>query len=355
MVEAYFEDLKQCDPREPIYLFDLGAGMGRLGYLILKQLMPQFEICYVMTDIVEQNIQFWQKHPQLQEFIEKGILDFAYYHHAQKDPIQLINRGITLEQTRNPVVVIATYFFDTVPHDLFRVQDGQLQEGRITLYIPPEIPDEMDPKWVKEMMHEYTYVPIEKPEGYYSRLPQLNAILKTYTETLENAPFLFPIGSFETIQYFSNLSNDRLLILAGDQGVCTKEQVQKWGEPTINRHASFSFGVNFHALGQFIENRGGFALNTSFTNGMFNSVCYVIGGERHLYRSTVSMFHNRFETLESVDYMVLTHLQSEQINAHTLSQLLILIKLGQYDAATLYTFINAISQKIIRATSEEIQ
>lgn len=32
-----------------------------------------------MTDFTKQNFKFWTKHPSLQKFIQRGILDFAIY------------------------------------------------------------------------------------------------------------------------------------------------------------------------------------------------------------------------------------------------------------------------------------
>ena len=134
------------DPSEPIYILDLGAGTGRFGFLFIKYFVDlmarlphlNIKIRYVMTDIALSNINFWRSHPFLQSMIKEGFLDFAYYHHDEESkPLELIVSGEILspDALRNPLVVIANYFFDTIPQDLFVVREGQVMEGRITLSV----------------------------------------------------------------------------------------------------------------------------------------------------------------------------------------------------------------------------
>lgn len=72
---------------DTVYILELGAGHGRLAFHILQHLEKLIALsderippyCYILSDIVENNLNFFQRHPQLQHFIKKGILDFAYY------------------------------------------------------------------------------------------------------------------------------------------------------------------------------------------------------------------------------------------------------------------------------------
>ena len=85
--------------KEPIYIVEVGAGHGKLGFLILnhladlKEFMPE-GICscssfhyigvekpfvYVITDFTSNIVEFCQKHKRMQEHITEGVVDFAIF------------------------------------------------------------------------------------------------------------------------------------------------------------------------------------------------------------------------------------------------------------------------------------
>ena len=43
---------------------------------------------------------------------------------------------LSAETVKKPLIVIATYFFDSIPHEVFYVEDGQLHECMVTLSRP---------------------------------------------------------------------------------------------------------------------------------------------------------------------------------------------------------------------------
>ena len=92
----------------------------------------ELKIRYVMTDIARSNIEYWMNHPFLQGFIKDGVLDFACYYHAERNPsLQLMYSGTALnpENVRNPLIVIGNYFFDTIPQDLFNAKEANSTKG----------------------------------------------------------------------------------------------------------------------------------------------------------------------------------------------------------------------------------
>ena len=82
------DDNQQADPSEPVYIIEFGAGIGKLGYLIIKELLNKRaffpEMCgdnipfrYVLTDCASKTIDFWNNHPQFQPLFEMGVLETA--------------------------------------------------------------------------------------------------------------------------------------------------------------------------------------------------------------------------------------------------------------------------------------
>lgn len=80
--------------REPVYILELGAGHGKLGYLIVECLLRYraffphtshaFPFKYIISDAVFSLPAIWSQHPSLKEFVELGVIDFAHFD-AEKD------------------------------------------------------------------------------------------------------------------------------------------------------------------------------------------------------------------------------------------------------------------------------
>ncbi|MEI8366339.1 MAG: hypothetical protein WCF65_07960 [Parachlamydiaceae bacterium] len=355
------------DLEHPVYLMDLGAGTGRLAYFFLRELfqlldtssLPKIKLCYVMTDIAPSNLTFWQEHPYLKPYFEGGVLDCAYYYHAQRDPIYLVHRQETLSKKTliNPLVLICNYFFDTIPQDLFRVKDGHVEEGRITLFVKGNEAALPTPLLINQLKYRYAYHPISQTQPYYE-IPEWNALLKEYDQRFEASPFLFPTGAFQSLRTFMELCQDRLLLIAGDRGVCTEEQIRQWGDPKLALHGSFSFPVNFHSISAFFhaeittQKRGGTAHLTSFPDPAFSILVSVIGKENSRFPETALAFHEHIDNFEPTDYFKLVSLTEEKWKDPPLEDILLLIKLGNWDASVLLTFFQSLL-KAIPAASEK--
>lgn len=336
----------------PLYIFDLGAGSGMFCYLFLKQLQglikglpfEKIKIVYVMTDIAEENISFWKQHPLLQPYIDADILDFAYYHSEMQQPIQLIRSGKVLakEKGANPLIIIANYFFDTIPQDLFLFKDGKVQEGRVTLTAPKN-----SSSLIEELQHQYDYFSIENSETYYSN-SKWNSFLHSYSKQVEGIPFLFPVGAFQTIDYFCSLSQENCLVLAGDQGFSTLNQVESWGEPKITRHATFSIPVSYYALSQYVKSLKGEGLLTSFPDPLFTVLAAVIGKSK--LPETQLAFREGIDAFEPKDYWtVVGGLFKPEIEL-SLEEILGVIKFGNFDPVNFNIFFQRILALLPKAS-----
>lgn len=371
VVLGYFRDClipearTPIDPSEPVYIFDLGAGTGRFGYLFVKMLhqiisalRKEIHFCYVMTDIAQANIDFWKAHPYLNEYIRQGFLDFALYKHDDDKPLQLLisKKEITSQFLKNPIVVIGNYFFDTIPQDLFKSERGQLLEGRIALSVKENEETERlspkDPNMINHLISRFDYVPIKDLEHYYPNRPDLIKILKHYANTFENIPFMFPEGAFKVINYFSLLSKERMLLLAGDQGRVTEKQLKEVSSVFLALHGSFSIAVNYHAIAMYMRNKGGASFLTTFSDPGLVVTASVLGGSSTSYLETKLAFQTHIDFFEPNDYYLLVNYSEKEWQYPNLDYILLLIKLGNWDPMNFNLFYERIRSELMTASDK---
>lgn len=250
--------------QHPFYILELGTGSGRFSFFVLKTLlelldslkMTDLRLCYVMSDVTRNNINYYEKHPALLPYIEKGLLDFAIYNMEIDKPITLLHQHIHLDSKtlQNPLIVFANYIFDTISHDAFTVHDKKLYELLISLKTPATNLKNNNPVNLAKMESVYHLREI-KPDYYPD--PILNEALMEYKNKLQESSFLFPIGSINAIKYLRKISNNKLFILSSDKGYNTVKALDYHGHPSLSFHGSFSLMVNFHALGHYFKNTGG--------------------------------------------------------------------------------------------------
>mgnify|MGYP001123375562 CR=1 FL=1 len=253
------------DQTKPFYIIELGTGSGQFSYYCLKSLqklqqqlhLDHIDICYVMTDFTEANLTFWLQHEALLPFVEKGLLDFATYNLEAPSTIQLHHKKINLDHTQatNPAILIANYIFDTVQHDIFRMKSGKLHETLVNVSCKPGNMHQGKPIELEHVLTHFNYRELTSTD-YYDN-PTLNQILEQYTQQLENGHFLFPVGAFKCIEYFEQIFNQGLMVLATDKAYTDLFELTDRKAPTITFHGSLSMTVNFHTIGKYCQLRHG--------------------------------------------------------------------------------------------------
>jgi len=154
LIFGFLKDLsRKGKTTETVYILELGAGHGRLGFHILhylEHLTAQEELtlplfCYVLSDIAEDNLLFFDKHPQLKKYIEKGMLDTTYFDAIGGKEIKLRHskKVISTHDLNQPLIAIANYFFDSIPNDLFHFKNNTLNTCSISLDSEND-PNDMD-------------------------------------------------------------------------------------------------------------------------------------------------------------------------------------------------------------------
>ena len=350
------------DPSQPLYIIELGSGSGRFAHHFLKKfldiyrrsILKNIPFTYVMTDFCENNVNFWREHQSLKPLVEEGVLDFALFDTECDEEIKLTQSGdvLTPGNVKNPVAVIANYFFDSLPQDAFFIHGGQLYEGLVTATSYQQEPDLDDPEILNRVEISYDRNPVEP---HYYENPNWNEILEYYEKRLNDTAFLFPCAALRCIENLSNLSDGRLLLISGDKGYSHEEDLLGRREPEITRHGSFSMMVNYHAIGQYVQKQGGQSLHTNQRHAHLNISAFLLGKHPGDYVETRQAYRQAIENCGPDDFYTLKKAIEHGYDSWTLEQLLAYIRLSGFDAKITLACYPALMDRIDHVSEPEKQ
>jgi tetratricopeptide (TPR) repeat protein len=261
------------DPNQPIYVLDIGAGAGRLGYYCLEGLraaeLGRVKVVYVFVDRVEANLSFWSAHAKLRPFIDTGDADVANYDVAVGGPLHLVHAGTDLRpgEVANPLVAVANYLFDVIPQDLFCNTPNGLEEELVEMYSDEEEYSD------SAELYDHIYLAARHAPVPPDRYPErATKVLEAAAaeRPRDNARFLFPVASIATVDRLLELASDRLVLLIAEReetnllpgttaapggaarpaadGPTPRPGVPpaSWGEPSHAYHPAVFFGLGSH-------------------------------------------------------------------------------------------------------------
>ncbi|MBV9580424.1 MAG: SAM-dependent methyltransferase [Chloroflexi bacterium] len=306
IVLGFLRDMHaELDPNEPSYVVELGAGSGRFGYRFLKafsRLQAErhdvHQRCvYVMTDASPTVLEFWRNNPRLRPFVDSGQLDFAQFDVLDPSPLRLLAGGVTLGDgpSRNPVIVIANYIFDSIPQDAISIEDGQLYTNRVTLsasspHLDLTAPDSKVRIGINFSTDSAPLDPTDEPD------PVLRDTLEAYREQLNHTTVLVPRAALACINFFRELGGQRALYLVGDFGDARADELESHGPPGFGANGGFWLAVNFHLLGEYARRRGGRArhprgrhLSLNISMLVFGLVSDSLSSAEQAYADTIDL------------------------------------------------------------------
>ena len=340
LILAFLTDLSsKGKTEETVYILELGAGHGRLAFHILKHLeklepvlgikLPPY--CYIVSDIVEKNLTFFQDHPQFQEYFEKGNLDVAYYDASKNEEIYLRHSKIQIsaKSLNQPIIVIANYFFDSIPNDLFIMQDGLISECSVSLQ-SKENPDTVSTEMLLKSM-ELTYHNKLLEEPFYAE-PVINEILDDYKKTISNSHLFFPEKGIRCLNNLKGFSAEGMMLLSMDKGFHEIHDLQKKGEPDIVTHGSFSLWVNYHAYIAFCEKSGGQVLFPSSSTFHLDFGCLLFLQDSSSYFNTHTTYEHHVNDFGPDDLNTIKQLAYSSVARLTITELIALYRLSGYDS-----------------------
>lgn len=252
LVMAFLLD-HAVDPAHPLYLLELGSGTGRFGYHLVRELRRKFSFfpalqalnfTLILSDIVESNVEFWQQHPRLAEL--GSSVDFALMAPGAENQVWMRRAGKKLEPVANPLVVIANYLFDSLPHDEFRISPKEVEECLIDIVPRSERPhssaERLDARDV-DLVRSYRTIDVD---SYYTE-PQLREVLRHYRAHLKEGCVTIPVAALDCVERLRQLGP--LVLLSSDRGFTDPERMAVYPDhPWALHEGCFSHMVNYHAL-----------------------------------------------------------------------------------------------------------
>lgn len=363
MIFGFLQDRANKEYRsEPVLIVELGAGAGRLACHVLHELcqlrdyagisLPSFR--YIMTDLAMNNVLAWKEHPALQSFIADGLLDFARFDAVHDTVLNLVESGLTISEgeLKQPLIIVANYFFDSIPQELIYVGDGQIYEADVIVEYP-EHNDSLKPSELLDQIslgYEHRRAPEYEQENYPYR-----DVIALYQEQLEDSHILFPVAGLTCLERLNQLSQAGFLLITADKGDHLQENWKFAEPPELILHGSFSLTANYHAIQHVFEQRGAAALFPPHHYKNINVGCILHIDKPMDYANTRLAYRRCIERFGPDEFFSLKEWADRNLDSMGLQQILSFWRLGGYDAEFLIQSAMQISRLLPDANDEEKQ
>lgn len=352
----------QGDRSEPVFIVELGAGAGRLAFHVLHELrqlrdyagisLP--EIRYIMTDLAMSNVMAWKEHPALQSFITEGLLDFARFDAVHDTELNLVVSGTTLSEgdLQQPLIIVANYFFDSIPQELLYVSEGQIYEADVDVEYPEHY-DSLNPTERLDQItlnYEYRRAPEYEQETYPYR-----DVISMYQEQLEDSHILFPAAGITCLERLNRLSQAGFLLITADKGDHLLDNWKFADPPELVLHGSFSLTANYHAIQHAFEQKGAMALFPPHHYKNINVGCILHLGKPMDFPNMRLAYRRCIERFGPDEFFSMKVWVDKNRDSMGLQQVLSFWRLGGYDAEFFIHYTKQISRLLPDANEEEIQ
>ena len=360
LVYAFLRDWEsEIDKDHPVYLIELGTGSGRFSYHFMRRWLDRTEqfgdlditFKFLLTDFTESNLKFWKTHPLMKEMVQKGIADFVLFDATQDTSLTLVNSGetLTVDTLVNPIIVVANYLFDSIPVDIFYVEENKLSESLVSL--ESDYPEDHD--LISELfdsLHLSYHNQAIKNDYYDNQI--YNQILENYHNGFKKTYFRFPVAGLDCCANFQALSKNRMMLITADKGFTSLESMDLLEPPQIAVHGSMSMMVNFDAFEQFFSLQEGRWFKIPFQPNSIGVHIGLLGSPKSGYSETAMTFYDTVTNYGADDYHALTVALYKNYGELTISQILSLLRMSRWDSALFEACFENLLMKVKETTDE---
>ena len=362
IVFAFLKDLARQDSiTDKVYLLDLGAGHGRLCYLFLKHLEKLVDsssqglphLCYILSDRTSDSHSFWESHPRLHPYFEKGWLDISRVDVRDTSEIHLKISGDSIKPNslQNPLIVIANYFFDSIPNDLFYFEGREIQDVWLSLILDKKFRESSQTEIIENLKLTYGAKLLEKPP-YEQKF--LNDLLESYIGKISKTHLLFPHLALQCLNQLKKLAPKGLFLLTADKGYYRSEDLNYRQAPQLVTHGGcFSLTVNYHAIKEYCIKEGGIAL---LPKGLQFSIClgcFLFLPNPSTYAETTLAYSRFVEDFSPDDFFQIKSLIGNHLTELNYPQISGTIRLSNYDAILFQQLVPQIHELIPSITNAQ--
>lgn len=350
LIASYIRDVQS----QHVTILELGAGHGRFGFLTAIHLQniaadflpPQTSWRYILTDCAERNIQFYESHAAFRNLRKEGRIDFARYEAGTDQGIVLRHSGDKIDATHptEHLILIGNYFFDSLPMDVWYVDNKRLSAYWPIVQIPDSA-EAFDTETPQVLQHvKLAWEKREQELNYASST--WNSITQQLGDEIQNGTFMLPTGAFECLEQLQSWANQPLMLLVTDKGYVKVEEYRDRGPPTLTQHGCFSFNLNFVALQKWFESNSGLSLLPKRRDGLIEMASFATQHSRDALPFTTSEY-SAIEQFTPAEYHQVTR-RCEKANPDLFTSLSFL-KLSCYDPITLHRLRRCIRAGIPKA------
>jgi tetratricopeptide (TPR) repeat protein len=346
---------------EPVTILELGAGAGRLAFHILHKLcelrdyagivLPPFR--YVMTDLAELNLSGWRNHPAFQSYIKQGLLDFARFDAVNDTELALAVSRATIRpgDLKQPLLIVANYFFDSIPQELIYAGDGKIYECDVLVELPENAHLLKPSEILEQLSLKYEY---RRAPGYEEETYPYRELIALYLKELEDSHILFPLAGLTCLERLNQLSQAGFLLITADKGDHRLENWKFAEPPQFIHHGSFSLTANYHAIQYVMGRRGALSLFPTQHYQNINIGCIFMLDTPMSYANTRLAFRRFIERFGPDEFFSMKEWVDRHIDTMGLQQLLAFWRLGGYDAELFIQTAKRISSLLPEAGDEEM-
>ena len=352
LILGYLKDLAlKGESSETVYIIELGAGHGRLAYHILKHLDRLIELtnvevpnyCYVLTDIIEESLEFFLSHIQFEDYFNSGKLDVAYFDAVKSEELDLrfSHKKITSGSLQQSTIVLANYIFDSIPSDLFQINDGVLSACEVRVNFDLADQDKTTEEEEAKTLFEFKK---EEVVGDYYEDKIYDQIIHSYKTELVDSHFYFPKASFDCLSRIREFSTKGMMVVSCDKGHHEINDLQNIGEPDLIMHGSFSIWVNFNAFGKFCSIHGGAAYLPSYATNALQCVCLLFEEDHKSFQEVNNAYERFVDDFGPDDYITLKKMSYDKIESMSTEELIAMIRLSNYDSTIFKNYLPQLKQ-----------
>lgn len=360
LIFSMLKDLARKSSYEKVYILELGSGHARLCYHVLKHLdkmvansaIPLPDYCYVLSDIVEKNLDFFANHTQLQNYFFEGKCDYAYYDAMGDGLLELrySKKAITQGTLDQVVIVIGNYFFDSIPQELYHIQDHKISSCHLELTSSNEgIQDQGKDIAFDDIQFRFEEVAYasEYSESY------LNDILNGYKDTIHNSHILFPNAGLRCIDQIKQFSKVGLMLLSMDKGFHLLSEIDNKPLPDFVTHGSFSFQVNYHAFEAYCHHYDGHASFPTGSNFHVELACLLCMPAATSYVDTIASYESHVNDFGPDDYYGMTKNHYTTMDKMSMRDMIYLIRFSAFDSVFFYNILPSFKKSITKISNKE--